>query len=153
MSHVAVMEGINILDLDALEVACAGLGLELLRGQTTYAWWGYSVGDSPLPAGMKVEDLGTCHHAIRVKGTVPANGTGGPWEIGLWPNAQGGYSPVCDYFGAAGQALMKVVGENGGALAQAYNSEVILRELARQGCRVESVIGADGTRRITAVQA
>lgn len=152
MSHVATMTNCPITDLDALEAACEKLGLELRRDQKTYAWWGTSVGDYALPAGMTAADLGKCEHAIRVKGSEPVNGPGGPWEIGLVRNAAGALIPIFDFFGGAGGALTQHVGQGCATLKTEYESEVILRELYRQGCRVEITQDADGTRHFAGVR-
>ena len=65
MSHITTIE-LDIKDLDALKVAAEKLGLEFRRGQETYKWFGRSVGDSPLPAGFRKQDLGKCEHALRI---------------------------------------------------------------------------------------
>src|SRR3990167_8580608 len=69
VSHVTQVE-IEIRDLDALERACSKLGLSLRRGQETYKWYGRSVGDYPLPAGVKESDLGKCSHAIHLNASA-----------------------------------------------------------------------------------
>jgi hypothetical protein len=145
MSHVAYFEGLKITDLDALEAACKTCGLEFMRDQRTYAWWGYSAGDYPLPEGMTEKDLGKCRHAIKVAGTTPKNGTSGPWEIGM-VERDGVLMPIRDFFGPAWGALEAKVGKNFTKLAQEYHSEVVLREMYRQGFRVETRIKDDGTR-------
>ena len=68
MSHVATIN-IEVKDLDALGIAAGRIGLELVRGQKEYRWYGQSVGDYPLPAGLTEADLGVCEHAIRIAGT------------------------------------------------------------------------------------
>lgn len=65
MSHVATVD-VEITNLDDLDAACKRIGLELVRGQTEYRWYGAHVGDYPLPDGFSVDDLGKCEHAIRV---------------------------------------------------------------------------------------
>jgi hypothetical protein len=63
MSHVAIID-LAIDDLDSLRRACSRLGLELVQ-QDTYRWFGYSVGDYPLPEGFTKDNLGRCQYAIR----------------------------------------------------------------------------------------
>ena len=76
MSHIAEVN-LLVQDLNALHRACQRLGLELVRGQQTYCWYGRSVGDYALPVGFAKEDLGTCEHAIRIPGNDRA------YEIGI----------------------------------------------------------------------
>ena len=76
MSHIAEVN-LLVQDLDALQRARHRLGLELVRHQQTYRWYGTSVGDHPLPTGFAKDDLGTCEHAIRIPGNDHA------YEIGI----------------------------------------------------------------------
>jgi hypothetical protein len=55
------------VDLDLLDKVCADAGMELVRNQKTYRWYGTYIG-GPLPEGFTTADLGKCEHAIRVKG-------------------------------------------------------------------------------------
>ena len=65
LSHISTIE-LEIKSLDALIQACQRLGFQFMKDQTTYQWYGRWVGDSPLPEGINVKDIGKCHHAIRV---------------------------------------------------------------------------------------
>jgi hypothetical protein len=152
MSHVATVD-LKITDLDALEVVCERLGLELVREQKTYAWWGTSVGDYALPKGMTTADLGKCAHAIRVKGTTPRNGHGGPWEIGLVQQPDGSFLPVYDFFGSAGDALHAKTGRGLTTLKAEMAQEVSVRILQRQGYRVTVGRNAQGERQVVAQKA
>jgi len=116
MSHLAKIE-LEIKDLAALRAAVQNLGYEFRENQTTYAWYGRWVGDSPLPDGVSQEELGKCSHAIRVPGCS--------YEIGIvrkGPN----YVLLWDFWHAGG--LSKVIGNNAGVLKQAYALERIRRE-------------------------
>jgi hypothetical protein len=140
MSHVATIE-IEIRDLDALDAAARSLGLELVRGQTTYKWYGRHVGDYPLPAGFTREDLGRCDHAIRVPGNNQA------YEIGVVKRRDGrpGYVLLWDFW-RGGYGLVEKVGENANRLKQAYAIEAAKRAAWRAGHRVLGEIRkADGT--------
>lgn len=108
MSHVTKID-LEIKDLDALEEACEALGLELERDKKNYAWWGTSVGDYPIPEGMRAEDLGKCDHAIKVKGTNPHNGSSGPWEIGVVKSGDS-HRLVFDFYGSAGRQITDKAG-------------------------------------------
>ncbi len=120
MSHVTDLR-LRINDLDALEAACDVLGLELHRDQTTYAWWGRFVGDSRAYGEHQPVDMGTCEHAISIKGDLPKNGATGPWEIGVVKAKDGnGFGLYYDTFGGAGRRLTKAVGVNAYRLRQEY---------------------------------
>ena len=98
MSHVETVK-VNITDLEALKKACERLGVEFHEGQTHYEWYGHSVGDYPIPAGLTKTDLGHCAHAIHVPGVK--------YEIGIVPNKSGkGYTLAYDFWGP-GQGLQK----------------------------------------------
>lgn len=133
MSHVVSIKT-QLLDLNAIEAATKACGCELVRGQTTYKWWGSSMGDYPLPQGFKAEDLGKCDHAIKVPGTT--------WEVGVARarNADGslapGYTLLCDFFGSQGLPIAKALGgtfSNPGTGAERANSMTFNRFLQEYG--------------------
>ncbi len=106
MSHV-ISSDLQILSLDALEVACGHLGLELVRNQETYRWYGEFVGDYPLPEGFEEDDLGKCAHAIRIPGDEQA------YEIGVVESRTGeGYVLMWDFFSGGYGMMEKVGGED-----------------------------------------
>ncbi len=136
MSHI-VRQPADIIDLDALSVACRRRGLEFRPNKTHHAWWGRFVGDSPGIAGVDPSLYGTCLHAIGEKGTIPSDGYGGHWEIGLVANPNGrGYSLVFDNYGESGRRITALAGENLSGLIQEYGVEVATRKMQRQGYRV-----------------
>ena len=139
MSHVASIE-LEIKDLDALDEACETLGLELVRGQKTYKWWGHSVGDYPLPTGFKASDLGKSEHAIRIPGDKNA------YEIGVVPRRDGkpGYTLLWDFY-AGGYGMEAKVGKDACKLKQAYSAAVATRHYRKLGYRV-SVEKKEGER-------
>lgn len=141
MSHIAQVE-IEVTNLDDLQQACQRLGLELVRGQQTYRWFGQSVGDSPLPDGFAVEDLGRCDHAIRVsaaKASELSEIYGGqlPYEIGVVRRRDGkpGYVLFWDFW-CQGLGLESVVGAGCGRLRQAYGICAARRTAVAQGFSV-----------------
>ena len=69
MSHIAKIE-LEINDLESLKAACEALGFNFMANQTTYRWFGRWVGDTPLPEGVSIEELGKCTHAIHVPAAV-----------------------------------------------------------------------------------
>lgn len=107
MSHIVEIKT-RLTDLAAIKEACKSIGCQFVEGQTSYKWWGVSVGDYPLPQGFKNEDIGKCDHAIKVPGTS--------WEVGVVRarNADGtpaeGYTLLCDFFGPKGYPIAKAFG-------------------------------------------
>lgn len=141
MSHITTID-LRITDLDSLEKACERLGLELVRGQKTFKWFGKFVGDSRPPKemadqGYTAEKYGTCDHAVRVKGN------GRAYEIGLVNRADGkGYMLAWDSW-AGGHGLLAATGYNAkdqGAtkLKDWYAAEVAQKQMRRQGFRVSA---------------
>lgn len=129
MSHIVAMS-LKIQSIASLSDACQMIGLELVKGQLTYKWWGRSVGDYPIPQGMKASELGKCLHAIRIPDNKNA------YEIGVVQNKQdGGFSLVYDFYGAAGQAMQSKVGQTGGLLKQAYSIARAKKEAQKKGMR------------------
>jgi hypothetical protein len=137
MSHVAALAKF-VKDLDAIDDWCKTTNgnCTLVRGQKTYGWWGRSVGDYPLPKGMKKEDLGKCDHAIKVKGTT--------WEIGLCKVGMvknevtgimedGGYRLAYDFYGSSGRPLQEAIGKDGEKFLQGYGIALAHRTAAQQG--------------------
>lgn len=137
MSHIATIE-IIVKDLDSLELACTELGLELMRNQHTYKWYGRAVGRT-----ADASD-GLCEHAIRVKGNDRA------YEIGLVRKADGsGYELRWDDYNS-GYGLVEKVGAKAGKLIQGYAVEVAVRAAKRAGFRVvKKVTRTDGSVAIT----
>lgn len=128
MSHVTTID-LDVRDLDALAVAAADLGGELIRDVTTFRWYGRSVGDTPLPEGFTVDDLGKCQHVIRFADAG--------YEVGICRRRDGrpGYVPLWDSWGP-GQHVAGRIGVDGGLLKQAYAAEVTRKQLALQGFTV-----------------
>ena len=124
MSHVAKIE-LEIQDLETLKQACQRLNLEFVENQETYRWYGKYMGDSPLPEGFTPEDLGKCHHAIRVEGAS--------YEIGVL-HRQGKYQLLWDSWQSGG--LERVLGPGAGRLKQAYAIERVAKEARLKGYRL-----------------
>lgn len=98
MSHITTIDT-RIADtpasLKALEAACTELGALLLRDKPTYNWYGFSVGDYPLPAGFTKEMLGKCAHVIKLPGVN--------YEIGLVrdPMNPKQFIPMYDFYSSS----------------------------------------------------
>lgn len=110
MSHVVSSETeIPDSQLDTLIEACKALGLEFIKGQTSYKWYGkwvndYSADDAAYKNGIKPEDYGKCVHAIRLPGCE--------YEIGVYRHPEtGNLRLIYDFFGC-GRKLQAVVGKN-----------------------------------------
>ncbi len=148
MSHVSQIE-IQIKSLDSLKAACARLGLQWCEGQKTYKWWGYWVGDYPLPKGFNKEDLGRCTHAIHVPGAR--------FEIGV-VERNGEINLLWDFYESGG--LEEVLGKGGGLLKQAYIVEHAKATARRAGYRnikekrtlMDRVRGALGRQQVNGIR-
>jgi len=92
MSHISKIE-LEVRDLGILGQACSRMGLELVRDQKSFRWYGKE---------------SFCDHAIKIPG---AN-----YEIGVLKK-DGLYELNCDFFDCN---LEKVIGSEGGLLKQAY---------------------------------
>lgn len=124
MSHVAIVE-VEIKDLNALERACANLGLKLNLGKKTYKWYGRSVGDYPLPTGFAAKDLGKCEHAISIPGNNRA------YEIGVCKARDGKNSHILMWdFWSGGYGMQKKAGNDCEALVHEYAKEVAREEVS-----------------------
>jgi len=130
MSHVADLD-VEIKDLDCLEAACHELGVELVRGQTTYKWFGTHVGDYPLPEGFTVSDMGKCEHAIRIPGNSEA------YEIGITKRRDGrpGYTALFDFW-AGGKGMAAKVGAKAEKITQEYATQVAMKHAKKKGFTV-----------------
>lgn len=136
ISHIAEISVI-VKDIDALAAAAKELGLDFCRGQATYKWYGRSLGDTPLPAGLKASDLGKCDHALRIAGNAKA------YEIGVKQMADGTYRLLWDFW-QGGYGLQDKVGQNAGKLIQEYAAQVALKKARQQGFAVQRKMLADG---------
>lgn len=130
MSHVADMN-LKIKNLDDLSRACQTLGLELVRDQKTYKWFGrwmndYSGENAAYNHGIKPEDYGKCDHAIRIPGDSKA------YEIGVVADGSGEYQLIWDFYGG-GFGLVDKIGKTGGKLKQAYGVEAAMSEMYAKG--------------------
>jgi hypothetical protein len=103
-----------------MKAACKELGFEFVENQKTYAWYGTFVGDSPMPQGMTVKDLGKCDHAIRVPGAW--------YEIGLKKFGDH-YEILYDYWESGG--LKSKIGTDAAPVKAAY-SKAATRKFARK---------------------
>ena len=108
MSHISKIE-LEVRDIQILGNACKRLGLELLKGQKTFKWYGKEA---------------ECDHAIRVPGA--------DYEIGV-TNKNGLYELQCDYYD---RNIEKVIGKKGGLLKQAYAVEKAKIEARKKGYSV-----------------
>jgi len=108
MSHISTIE-LEVKDLGILGEACKRLGFSLIRGKTTFKWYGN-------------EKEARCDHVINVPGA--------DYEIGVIAKAGGRYELACDYFD---RALTKIIGQNAGRLKQAYAAQKAVVEARRKG--------------------
>lgn len=130
MSHVTAVD-LEIRDLDALAEACEDCGLELMRDQKTWKWYGifvndYHGSDAAYQNGIRPEQYGVCDHAIRVKDDKTA------YEAGLYAQPDGSFKMAFDFWGA-GRKMKEKIGNGGGLLKQAYAKAVAVRQLKKKG--------------------
>lgn len=157
MSHVTEVKT-GFKELDVLDEALHGFGMELRRNQPTHAWWGRFVGDSRPPAGRDPKDYGKCLHAIGRIGHKPQMGSGGEWEIGLVEALDGnGLDAMFDYYGSAGRRITEPLGGEGlPKLRQAYAVALMERKakklLAPKGFVTKKEVLPSGTIRLRMVR-
>jgi len=109
MSHISKIE-LEVKDLNTLSNACKRLGLQLLKEQNRFRWYG--------------QKGGTCDHVIRIPEAE--------YEIGI-TRTDGLYELQCDYFD---RNIGKAIGQNGGLLKQAYAVEKTKAEARLKGYSV-----------------
>ncbi len=128
MSHVSKIE-MEFRDLATLRKVCERLGLEFMEGQTTYRWYGRTVGPGAgLPEGFSEADLGRCEHAIRVNGA--------DYQVGV-VQRNNRYHLLCDWWD---KKLAAKLGESGGLIKQAYAAERVRQEARRRKMRVKETV-------------
>lgn len=139
MSHISKIE-LVIHSLDSLKDACQKLGFEFIENQKAYKWFGSWVGDTPLPEGIEIEDIGKCDHVIRVPECE--------YEIGIVKRG-GNYILLWDHYHAGG--LTQKIGPNAGILKQAYTIARVRKEARRKGYRVMEKKMDQGVRMVLTV--
>jgi hypothetical protein len=144
MSHVATID-LEIRDLEALAEAAKRIGMEFIRDQKTYRWWGESVGDYPIPDGFKVEDLGICEHALCI--TPSKRKREDPYEIGVVRRRDGrpGFTLLWDFID---HDLVNIAGKNGVNLKREYAAVVARKQAMAQGFMVNEQRQVDGSIRM-----
>ena len=108
MSHIAKIE-LEVTDLDSLSKACQQIGLNLVRGKTSFKWYNGN---------------GDCDHAIEVPGAI--------YEIGLVLK-EDKYELQTDFWD---KGIEAAIGKNGGLLKQRYAVERTRSEALKKGYRV-----------------
>lgn len=133
MSHVTSID-IIITDLHALRSAITELGAQWVEGKRTYEWFGRSVGDYPVPAGMAVDELGKCDHVIRLPGCK--------YEIGVVRKGSG-YTLAYDFWGP-GSKLNQHFGDELARIKQLYAVEKAAMAARAKGYMVTRRGAANG---------
>ena len=134
MSHVVSCQ-LEFTDLSALERHCKVVGLELVRDQTSFKWFGRFMDDSPIPAGFKPEDYGHCVHVIRIPGNPNA------YEIGVVRMGKG-YRLLWDNW-QQGRGITPLAQQ----LIQNYATERV--RVAAKGYKIAETKLADGSIKLT----
>lgn len=135
MSHVVTVGGIDVTDLEVLQLSGEALGMELVE-KSTYKFYGRWVGDYPLPEGFSQKDLGKCDYALRVKGAGPET-----YEVGVVKRRDGkpGYSLLFDFW-QGGFGLLEKIGENADKLKGEYKLQAAMKAARRQGFRTSRTV-------------
>lgn len=162
MSHIASVK-CYVQDLDTLESVASKMGFELVRGATTYAWYGrfvgdYATGDAAVANGHAPETFGKCLHKLRRKDHRAGTSVGeGDYEIGLVarPDGKLGYELVYDNWSynehMGGARIEALAGKGLVGLKNALAEEVTMRQFRRMGLRnVQRTVDAAGQIKITA---
>lgn len=148
MSHVTTIE-VDITDFDQLAAACAMLGLEFVRNQKTYRWYGRWVNDfneevAAASSGFDPETFGQCEHAIKVPGSE--------YEIGVVKKPTGnGYTLLFDAWGKNGKAISNLLGGRCEKLVQRYAANVAKKQLQRKGMKFVERVLSNGTIRLETI--
>ena len=132
MSHVTAIRTVPIKDKQAITAAVQELGGEIIE-KNTYKWYGRSVGDYPLPKGIKKEDLGKCEFVAKFPGIN--------YEVGFAKvEGEEGLFPLYDFWGSSGEhdgmKLQKVIGDGAGKLMQKYSTHAAINAATAQGYTV-----------------
>ena len=139
MSHISKIE-LVIQSLKDLKEACQQLGFEFMENQKSFKWYGRWVGDTPLPEGINIEDIGKCDHAIRVPGCA--------YEVGVIKRGEH-YILLWDYYSEGG--LEPKIGPNAGILKQAYTVARVRKEARQKGYRIREKKMDQGVRLVLTV--
>ncbi len=130
MSHVSEVK-LKLKDLDAVEEAAKACGLELVRGQKSFKWYGTFVGDTTPPVGRDPKDYGKCEHALR------QTDMRGGYEVGLVPALDGdGYDALFDSWSSQGGRLPGKLSTLKREYAAAVTTKKAEATLAKKGFRV-----------------
>lgn len=136
MSHVVAIKTV-LNDLESIKAACKELGLVFVEGKKTYAWYGHSAGDYPLPEGFTKEDLGKCEHVIQVPGAG--------YEIGLARAKNGqGWVVLFDFWGPGRPIIDKLGGEKLPKFFQSYNVNKTEHEMKKRGYQTQRQVAKNG---------
>jgi len=138
VSHIESIE-LVLSDLEALEAGAKRFEGQLVK-QSTYRWFGQSVGNYPLPKGMTKDQLGKCDYAIKLPGVN--------YEIGV-VKVEGGYRLAYDFYGYDrsehdGHKLKAMFGDHLSKLRQVYAAEVAKKMAKRKGWRVKETALPNG---------
>jgi len=123
MSHIAKIEFEENWNVETLKNMCkVEKDFEWIENKKTYNWWGYHVGDYPIPNGFTKEDLGSCDHVIKVDGAS--------YEIGV-VNKNGKTHLLWDFYYTGG--LQQALGKGAEKLKQCYSLAKVRQEAMMKG--------------------
>lgn len=136
MSHVKTLK-VRIHNLGNLEKAANRLGLTMVK-KDTYNWYGYFVGDAPLPEGYEKEDLGKCEYVL-------TSGKEDMYEVGVVKSksGDGSYDLLYDEW-AGGRGLEAIIGTGAKRLVQMYSAETIKAQMLTEGYNIKEEETSNG---------
>ena len=134
MSHVVKVE-LEVRDLQALEAACASLGINFDRTAKEWRWFGswmndYNGEDAAFTHGIKPDRYGKAD-----AGVIRVPGCG--YDIGIYavPGKEGTYCLIYDFY-AGGHGIEKALGKALPDLNKAYGAEVFKKQMKAKGLQV-----------------
>lgn len=152
MSHVAAVN-CYVTDLDDLEAVADRLGFKLVRGATSYAWFGrwmndYNATTAAVTQGFDPKTFGTCEHKLTLK-----DHRAGDYEIGLVERRDGqpGWEMLYDNWSTGGARIHERAGRNLETMKNELLAESSMRVMKRKGYRVTRTV-ADGKIKLTATK-
>ena len=142
MSHVTNISTAGLeYDLGVIKHLCRWQGWGFIEGKQTYEWFGYSVGDHPIPEGYTAQDLGKCEHAIKIPGCS--------YEVGVIRGKNDGWIIMADFWQTGG--LDVTLGPKGEKFNQLYHVSQDIMWAENKGYAWEETHGSSETSRKIAI--
>lgn len=136
MSHVVKID-MKLMSLNVIIKTFRDLGMEVVESPN-YKWYNTYVGDSPLPEGYSIDELGKCIY----KAYIPSKPSA--YEVGIVKSKDGtGFSLLYDFW-MEGYGLESVIGKNANKFKQTYSANMSIMQLAMQGRQFTKTVNTKG---------